>query len=49
MKRFQYWLAWVICFIVGYASMRFQGAPGWGAIIGGWVMAFGILGKQPNA
>lgn len=49
MKTLQYWVVWIICFLVGYVSMKYLDAPGWAAVIGGWVVAFGTVGKQPSA
>lgn len=49
MKTLQYWAVWISCFLLGYYSMKYLDAPDWGAVIGGWAVALGTVGRRPSA
>lgn len=46
MKSWVYWLAWIVWYGVGYATIHWlHDGPTWAATIGGWVVAWGIMGR----
>lgn len=47
MKKLRYWIGWIVCFLIGYGALHyFHDSPSWAATIGGWVVAFGMMGRD---
>lgn len=45
MKPWVWWALWMLCYAIGSCLLSWMDAPNWGAALGGWVFALGVMGQ----
>lgn len=48
MSNYAYWAGWLVSYIIGAIILDLLDAPSWAIIIGGWVIAFGVMNRADS-